>query len=65
MNLKKTNRPTLELEKIGKSKRKEAINNERQRDWVEELAEYEQGKTDLEYPGRGGTSGVHGTSIQS
>lgn len=65
MNLKKTNRPTLELEKIGKSKRKEAINNERQRDWAEELADYEQGKIDMEYPGRGGTGSVHGTSIQS
>jgi hypothetical protein len=54
----------MELEKIGKSKRAVVINSERQRDWAQELKEYEQGKVDLEYPQRGGFSGVHGPSIQ-
>ena len=53
----------MELERIGKSNRKEVINNERTRDWVEELKQYEQGKIDLEYPGRGEFSSVYGKGI--
>lgn len=43
----KTSRSTLELEKIGKSRKREVINNERTKDWKKQVKEYEQGKSDL------------------
>jgi hypothetical protein len=36
----KTTKPTLELEKIGKNRKREVINNERTKDWKQQIAEY-------------------------
>lgn len=41
----------MELEKIGKSRKREVINNERTKDWQQQVKEYEQHKTDLVNPG--------------
>jgi hypothetical protein len=37
----------MELEKIGKNRKREVINNERNKDWKLQVKEYEQGKTSL------------------
>lgn len=43
----KMSRSTLSLEKIGKNKKREVINNERTKDWKAQVKEYEQSKSDM------------------
>lgn len=43
----KPSAPTMELEKIGKQRKRKVINNAKTNDWKEQVKEYEQSKSNV------------------
>jgi hypothetical protein len=60
----KLSRATLDQERIGKTRKREIINNEQERDWETELKEYERGKLSVDDPGWGKQDSVHGAGFK-
>ncbi|CAB4161059.1 hypothetical protein UFOVP729_28 [uncultured Caudovirales phage] len=57
-------RTTLDQERLGKSRKREVINNEMERDWETELKDYELGQLSVDNTERGISDSVHGTGFK-
>lgn len=53
----------MDLERIGKNRKRVVISNERNKDWEQEVTEYVEGKVDMEHTRGGESSGVHGKGV--
>jgi len=60
----KMSRTTLDQERLGKSRKREVINNEMERDWETELKDYELGQLSVDNTERGISDSVHGTGFK-
>jgi len=61
----KMSRTTLDQERLGKSRKREVINNEMERDWETDLKDYELGKLSVDDTERRKSNSVHGEGFKS
>jgi hypothetical protein len=55
----------LDQERLGKSRKREVINNEMERDWETDLKDYELGKLSVDDTERRKSNSVHGEGFKS